>query len=168
MTERHYEAAAWLNYIQESLPLNEAETMETHLYTCDACMSIYLDVMEGEADGVSGGESAVEAELPDHFTDRVMASLPEPAAVLNAGNVSRKPGSVPRRSTWLHYTVAAAITLLLMSSGVFQQLLQRTEHVSDELSGGRPVSVTQKIMKKAAVVLDELPVKDLRKGDLRP
>jgi len=146
----HVDRDVWRSYIKGSLPDEEMTFCEEHLYDCDDCMSIYMDILE-ESDR-AGTFDAVRLPDADSLTERIMAdvrsnALPrgETAAVeselrsesdvpvTTAVRAPAKRSSVFRR-TFFHYVIAASITLLLMSTGVFHQLIANSMHLTQAAS----------------------------------
>lgn len=110
----HIRYEEWLLYVQDTIDEEMRETYENHLYTCDHCLELYLQAVE-----------TVESELPQwressNFTDSVMVQV--------IGSTTKKQEKAyvkknRKQQTMLHYFLAAAMTLILMSTGVFTQLM---------------------------------------------
>ncbi|WP_127586772.1 hypothetical protein [Paenibacillus koleovorans] len=188
MNANHYEARQWSDYSQGRLPSELTEQMEAHLYVCDMCLAVYTRCVLGEAIGTDAdADTAVDTEslfaaaavappLPPTFTDEVLLALPAmpalPALSASQSSVPDKRHSRPEprtgrwfQSTWFHFTAAASITLVLMWSGVFQQLLMQSKHFSEASASTKPESVSERIMNGTFSFFEKLP--DLRheKGD---
>ncbi|MBW8349390.1 hypothetical protein K0H71_08035 [Bacillus sp. IITD106] len=110
MNHKSYEN--WLEYVRDELNEETREIYENHLYSCDHCLELYLKAVEAE-----------EFQMPEmadssSFADSIMHQVTE----------LKKPTSKPKRKisqkqTIFNYFVAAAVTLVLMSTGVFSQLM---------------------------------------------
>jgi anti-sigma factor RsiW len=105
---------------------HEREEVEDHLYSCDTCLSLYYAAIEGQED-----------QLPtlsndEEFTELIMSQV---AGWKSDGEMSQQKQSGERKplyqSAIFHYAVAAAMTLLLMTTGVFQSVLQYVDTVQN-------------------------------------
>lgn len=109
MNHRSYEE--WVRYVNNQLDEKTREQYDAHLFGCDQCLSVYLEVIE-----------AMEQQLPamnnkEEFTDSLMIKIKQ-QNLGRANSVSKfyqKP--------IFHYVLAAAMTFLLMSTGVFSHLM---------------------------------------------
>lgn len=109
MNHRSYEE--WVRYVNNQLDEKTREHYDTHLFGCDQCLSVYLEVIE-----------AMEQQLPamnnkEEFTDSLMIKIKQqnPGRENSVSKFYQKP--------IFHYVLAAAMTFLLMSTGVFSQLM---------------------------------------------
>ncbi|NLA26638.1 MAG: hypothetical protein GX878_04515 [Firmicutes bacterium] len=99
----HYDSGAWTLYRDNILDENQRRLMEDHLAVCDRCLQSYLAAAEEH-------ETRLAELLPPDFTITVKESI----------RIKKELAAKRRRSRSLvNYTVAAAITLALMSSGIF-------------------------------------------------
>ncbi|TBL72931.1 hypothetical protein [Paenibacillus thalictri] len=171
---RHYSMEQWIEYVQGIGSAAERDLMESHLYGCDECLSLYMNCLD-EHPLPMDTEQTQEREYK-HLDQQVMQtirSLPTfeiPSGVSEASKLST-PG--PRRRRLIHhpafhYAIAAAITLLLMSTGIFEQFVAETGRI-DAAAGSIAIqerSVSDKLMEKTLQVLDTLHNKE--KGGTRP
>jgi len=104
---RHYDTGDWLLYRDNRIGEKQRRLMENHLALCNRCLQTYLaTITEREA------HRAGELLLADFGT-----------SVLIGIRVEEKEARGRRRArSLLNYAVAAAITLILMSSGLFDLL----------------------------------------------
>ncbi|MDV7766052.1 MULTISPECIES: hypothetical protein [unclassified Peribacillus] len=127
----HVPETGWVAYLADEIPESLKIEYENHLYSCDKCLSAYLEAMEKE-------ESSLEIEGFD-IAGPVMDSISR----LKGGYVEedkqlRKENSL--RTITRHYLIAAGFTILLMAGGVFQSF---TEYVDSMES--RSVKETQSL-----------------------
>ncbi|MFK4998457.1 anti-sigma factor family protein [Bacillus sp. N9] len=106
---KHKTFEKWLQYVQDDLDEQTRVEYENHLYSCDDCLELYLQAVE-----------ANEAQMPSlpaamDFTDTIMKEI--------EFSNKRKNPEIRRKQTFIHYALAAAMTLLLMSTGVFSHLM---------------------------------------------
>lgn len=137
---KHISYEEWLDYVENNISEPVRNQYEEHLYTCDRCMGIYLTALE-----------AHETSLPDltdeaGFTDAVMAELKSGKKL-----EIRKKQKFYQHAAF-HYFVAAAMTILLMYTGVFQQLIGFAEEFEQS---SRP-SLTEEVMKRTSTFIDSV------------
>lgn len=121
---QHYSFEQWLEYAKDELDEGKRTQMEDHLYGCDQCLDLYVQAVEVE-----------EAELPSisdvaAFTDQIMLKISEEneeAADIPVLQPKKKKSFY--QSSVFHYALAASITLVLMSTGVFQSIIKHTESI---------------------------------------
>lgn len=133
----HYSEQRWLLYTQDGLEESERHEMEEHLAACDECLTLYIQQLE-----------QVPIDMPDSvigaaLVNQVVYRLREPSR--------HRPVTTPLRLRMLHYSVAAAITLLLMTSGVFDRMLS-----SEERDPVAPTteSISGQVMERALSLFD--------------
>ncbi|MFB0847382.1 anti-sigma factor family protein [Paenibacillus oleatilyticus] len=166
---QHRPLDIWMQYVNDELPPEERERCEAHLDGCDACLELYMECIGQLAAGLPG--------LPD--TDAFAAAVMQRWAEeqLPAPDVKDNPANPPaerkRRIPWtqspfFHYAVAAAITLLLMSTGVFHSLMGHPEpgrisySASDRTEAYVPFS--EVLLEKTIGLLDSIQPKHERGG----
>ena len=150
----HYSKEEWTKYVKNEMNEDVREEYENHLYTCDQCLDIYLQVVE-----------EAEYELPEiendtEFTDLIMAQIAEsrpPSTTDWMNRKERKKGSRPYYQTAIfHYSVAAAMTILLMTTGVFQSITKYTLSIQTPSFQEKRTSVTEGIVDKTFAWMDSL------------
>ncbi len=100
----HYDTGTWVLYRNNRIDENQRRQMENHLAICDRCLQSYL------AAAAEHETRLAELLLPPDFSIAVKERI----------RTSKLQAYKQRRSRSLvNYTVAAAITLALMSSGMF-------------------------------------------------
>ena len=150
----HYSKEEWTKYVKNEMNEDVREEYENHLYTCDQCLDIYLQVVE-----------EAEYELPEiendtEFTDLIMAQIAEsrpPSTTDWMNRKERKKGSRPFYQTAIfHYSVAAAMTILLMTTGVFHSITKYTLSIQTPSFQEKRTSVTEGIVDKTFAWMDSL------------
>ncbi len=101
---KHFDSEAWILYRRGRLDEEQRRLMEDHLAVCDRCLHNYLALISGQEIHLA------ETLLPPDFNARV---------ALIIGERKEEPHKKGRARSLFNYTVAAAITLVLMSSGMF-------------------------------------------------
>ncbi|OIJ19440.1 hypothetical protein BKP45_13425 [Anaerobacillus alkalidiazotrophicus] len=129
----HYSRNDLERYAKGELEERQRYEYETHLYTCDHCMCTYMSVLE-----------AIESSLPDIkeeslFTDQIMQKINED----KIGKVAKRPFY---EQTFFHYMLAATLTIILMTSGVFQSLTGYIDEVQRTRLSEETPSITNKIL----------------------
>lgn len=138
----HISYEDWVLYVKDQLDEETRERYDTHLFECDQCLSTYMEVIEAQ-----------EQQLPvmqhdEAFTDAVMVKI-------NQQQVTEKKMPVSKfyQKPAFHYVLAAAMTLFLMSTGVFSHLMNI---VSDfEANKKNEPSVVEGFMKNKVSFIDK-------------
>ncbi|MDO3680986.1 anti-sigma factor family protein [Paenibacillus ehimensis] len=166
---QHRPLNIWMQYVNDELPPEERERCEAHLDGCDTCLELYMECIGQMAAGLPA--------LPDSdaFAAAVMQRWTEeqPLAPRAEDDLANQPPERKRRIPWtqspfFHYAVAAAITLLLMSTGVFQSLMGHPEpgrmshSASDRAEAYVPFS--EILLEKTIGILDSIQPKHERGG----
>lgn len=165
MNHKTYEN--WLQYVNDELEEVLREEYENHLYSCDHCLELYLQAVE-----------ANEFQMPNvsetsTFTDEIMLKLNKPEShqekeiasseIENKRVRPSKKHKNKRKEMMIHYTLAAAMTLILMSTGVFSQLMNLVGEFED--SDGKPrESFIYSFLNNASSITEQLE-DNLKEGD---
>ncbi|WP_078382273.1 anti-sigma factor [Sutcliffiella halmapala] len=131
------------NLLEGSLSEFTQEQFETHLYSCDSCLETYMQQVH-EKQGV-----LPILEDPHSFTDQIIAQVPV-----------RSQKKKERHTTVLHYFLAAAATIFLMSSGVFHSIFAYTNQIDSH--GAQSSQVTTSIIDKLFFYFDNISLKEER------
>lgn len=156
---KHYSYEEWMKYVENKLDKGVREVYENHLYSCDQCLDIYLEAV---------AES--EPELPmlsneADFTDLVMGQIANTKSPdIQKPQVKRKQSKRFYQSAAFHYTIAAAMTILLMMTGVFQSITQYAGDVQSPDFQKKESSVTEGIVDKTFGWLDSIETKNKEEG----
>lgn len=174
----HYSYEQWKDYVKNDVDESVRKMYEDHLYSCDQCLEAYLDAVADCA-----------ADLPileneDIFTDLVMAQIKENSkeaaetddlsqvAQLAKGTqtaalkekrhktATNKKKAPFYQRTAFHYVIAAAMTFILMSSGVFKTITDVAVSVSDPEIEEEIPSVTEGFLDKTFAWVDSLSFKN--------
>ncbi|MEH7253313.1 hypothetical protein V7111_14390 [Neobacillus niacini] len=153
---KHFSYDEWLNYVKDEVNDKAREELESHLYVCDQCLEHYLQAL-----------SVHESSLPllsndSSFTDLVMAEVSKQKEVVKKPSIkSKKPFY---QQVAFHYLIAAAATLLLTFSGVFQSLATYASAVeAPQYSKEKRASVTEEVIDKTFAWMDSLEKKEANK-----
>ena len=148
----HISYEKWLQYVRGELDSTTQKLYDDHLYSCDQCLSIYLEAVE-----------ANEQFMPtmsneDMFTDLVMQQVDYQK---KKSNTNTQKQSFYQKAIF-HYLVAAAMTIILMASGVFSHL---TNALNDfETNKKKEPSVVLGLMNKSVSLIDKVE-KDTKEGN---
>lgn len=117
---KHYNLAEWQQYVQDGLDEEIRVQYENHLYQCDQCLELYVQAVEtNEAEVNDISES-------DYFTDKIMEQIYDQS---KQQPEEEKKRIQSHKQTFMHYAIAVAMTVLLMSTGVFSELMKMTDTV---------------------------------------
>ena len=155
----HYSYEEWMRYVKNELSEENQGVYENHLYSCDQCLDLYLQAVSEE-----------ESRLPllaneSIFTDLVMEQVAEiklPKGQSSKGKVNSRKRFY--RSSLFHYTIATAMTILLMTTGVFQSLTQYAGNVQSPDFQKRETSLTAGLVDKTFAWMDSLEEKNRKEG----
>lgn len=144
----HVSYEEWVKYVNNEINDNVREVYDDHLYSCDQCLELYLQAV-----------TELESSLPvlsnaDDFTDLVMADVSQVKKKL-----PEKQAPFYQRTSF-HYIVAAAMTLLFMTSGVFQSITKYAGAVETPSIDESPPSMTEEIMNKTFAWIDTFEIKN--------
>ncbi|MEH7081952.1 hypothetical protein V7139_04340 [Neobacillus drentensis] len=170
---KHYSFEEWLQYVNDEVNENTKEELENHLYSCDQCLDQYLIAVEA-----SESSLPILSDISD-FTDLVMAEVSKqkpvvPDTVRNLNTMSMVPSVPDTKMTNMkkkpfyqqavfHYLLAAAATLLLTFSGVFQSLAAYANSIEKPQIQEKKPSVTEGVINKTFAWMDSLEKKEANK-----
>ncbi|WP_096152960.1 MULTISPECIES: anti-sigma factor family protein [Bacillus] len=125
------------NYVEDYLSEEKREEVEGHLFSCDDCLAVYMTLVNEET-------------LPElensNFTDEVMSQIP----------MSQSKQRKRTNPAFLHYVIAASITFILMTSGVFQSMLGISSVMETSSVNTHEATVSQNIMDRALTLLEKV------------
>lgn len=143
---KHYSFEEWLSYVKNELDEDTREEYEDHLYICDQCLEIYLLAVEDAEDDLPVLTDSLD------FTDAIMKQINEKPM----GQIVPFPKQQKQKRFYetaiFHYAVAAAMTLLFVTTGVFQSLTD----VQGRVFHQEQSSVTEGIVDKTFAWMDAL------------
>ncbi|SDY31951.1 hypothetical protein SAMN05421736_101946 [Evansella caseinilytica] len=154
---KHIEKDQWIRYVHDKLPEEARRLYDEHLYDCDECLELYLHIIEST-------DSLPEISAAKPLAEAIMAQLsrlPEqeavPSGVRAFGDQGDRGGYVNEnqrqqpfyKQTVFHYFFAAAMTMLLVSSGVFQSLANYVENIQQEIFSCKDSSITSQLLERA-------------------
>lgn len=154
---KHYSYEEWKKYVENDLDTPEREAFEDHLYNCDQCLDYYLQAV-----------ADVENELPaienaTNFTNMIMTQIAE-SKELETKSAKDKRKTPFYQTAIFHYSIAAAMTVLLMTTGVFQSITKYTESVQHTSFHEKETSVTEGIVDRTFAWMDSLEKKGKEAG----
>lgn len=141
----HYSLEQWKKYVNDELQEEERIQLEDHLYVCDQCLDLYVTAVEAQE------ELLPTISNDTTFINDIMNQLP-----FHSIEIDRKEKTKPRfyHSTIFHYAIAASITLILMSTGFFQSIVEHTEMIQNAEMPTKEESTTVRLMDKTISWLD--------------
>lgn len=146
---KHVSLAEWTAYIADEVPDALKIEYENHLYSCDDCLTVYMEAMERK-------EFIQPIEELD-IADSVMRSIAQINAEPALEERSKKTKSL--RTITKHYLIAAGFTILLMASGVFQSLAKYVDNVESSSLKETP-PVTDGLIDKTFNWMDDIEKKN--------
>ncbi|KMM39156.1 anti-sigma factor family protein [Guptibacillus hwajinpoensis] len=136
----HHSLEEWKQYASGELHPENRTAYDHHLDHCDDCLTLYMNAIEATEDELP------EIENPSLYTDDLMSQLP----FESVETISVKKKWFENRA--FHYVLAAAMTFLLMTTGVFSQLTT----VPKEFELNERSSFTEDVLNKTTSLLDRV------------
>ncbi|WP_242223802.1 hypothetical protein [Bacillus cereus group sp. BfR-BA-01380] len=134
----HFSKEAWCNYILDLLSNSERESMEQHLYECDHCLALYMEIIDEQNENLPMIND-------DSFTNEVMEQINFEALESEEKMSKKQPRQI--KSTLIHYIIATAATLIFMASGLFHYIFTVTASF-EQSSKQSGVSISKQIVNK--------------------
>lgn len=118
----HIRYEQWMAYVANEVDELTRDEYEQHLYDCEQCLELYMQAIESQVSRLP--------KLTDEFTEHVVTN------VMNQSNVKpiETKALSKSKNSFFHYVIAAAMTLILMSSGIFSQLTQAVSTLEESPS----------------------------------
>nr|WP_300001580.1 hypothetical protein [Tissierella sp.] len=166
----HYEKERWILYKNNLLSQEENLEMEDHLYTCDACMNIFLSLIDNEE------ESLAESALSSSFTEDIMKQIDSITPITKKTSKKSDPSnnkSVRKKkmieNIFMYYVAAASVVLVLTAGGAFTKMTEfpiasiaaDTERTNQGL--GKVYSFSQKITQGTNSFINNLGSMEIKK-----
>ncbi|QQZ09082.1 hypothetical protein [Heyndrickxia vini] len=141
----HVSDEEWILYVNDLLDEEIREQYDTHLFVCDQCLSVYLEVIEAQ-----------EGNLPPMknggtFADSVMMTIEQQQASVKKDTVSK----IYQKPVF-HYVLATAMTFVFMTTGVFTHLMNVVNVF--ETNNKQAPSVVEELMKNTVSFIDKVQI----------
>lgn len=121
----HYERQKWILYKKNLLSDEEKIEMEEHLYDCDDCMDVFLNLIDSEELEIA------ETLLPTNFTESIMDKIDSLIPITKSSNKVKTEtlDKRPRKKKMIeniamYYVAVASVVLILTAGGVFTKMTQ--------------------------------------------
>ncbi|MCJ7840978.1 hypothetical protein MUB24_08695 [Lederbergia sp. NSJ-179] len=141
----HYRIDHWLQYVRDELDDETRIQYENHLYDCDHCLELYLQAVDANEFQMP------ELAEPNHFTDSIMKQVQEINTKEDQPKIRAKHSY---KQTFIHYSIAVAMTFILMSTGVFSQLL-KMPHTIENSESKQSESFIQSFLNKQGSIINK-------------
>lgn len=128
----HFIESEWRAYKHHLIDKTESEMMENHLIDCDQCLNLFLSLTD-ELDA-----ARANTVIPVDFSHNTMAFIHR--SQIQPHNVSSRDKI---KRLFSYYVAAAAVTLILMSSGFFDSMVGSASLISanSTLKTEKPTSI---------------------------
>lgn len=107
----HFSKENWISFKKDRLSEEERLDMEDHLYTCDSCMDIYLQLIDTEE--LNFAEMMISSDFTEGVMEKVDKMTPRPKPL-------RKKKMI--ENIFIYYVAAASVVLALTAGGVFSKI----------------------------------------------
>jgi len=142
----HYQLEQWTAYVNDDIDEKVREVYEEHLYSCDQCLDLYFQVVAEQEEFLPVLSNEAD------FTNTIMARIEESN---KSDKLHQNVKKVPfYQRVIFHYTVAAAMTILLMITGVFQSITSYVGTIQNPVAIEEQYSVTKGIVDKTFAWMD--------------
>ncbi|MEX2104398.1 MAG: hypothetical protein WD907_03590 [Bacilli bacterium] len=120
------------------------QQFEDHIYSCDDCLTLYMRAIENE-----------EAQLPVIENEALFIEETMKFIIQEKKEV---PITIGKKKMWYentiaYYSIAAGITLMLMTTGIFDQLINQ---ISNMTTTKNQSSISESLLNKTVSVIDAL------------
>ncbi len=162
---KHYTYEEWLKYVSDRLSAREREQMEGHLYTCDQCLDLYLQVLDANEtsfpilDNDSSFTDLVMAEVSKQKVSEHVVQQASHSQSNSEQQVKQKEKPFYQQALF-HYLLAAAATLLLTFSGAFKSLASFAAAFEGQSAHEKKATVTEGVINKTFAWMDSLETKE--------
>ena len=99
----------WLAFLRGDILSKENDEMAEHLYSCERCLELYSNCAENNL-----------IETDDDYADDVLSKL-------------KRKNKDEHMKNFIKYVIAASLTLVLYSTGVFDEMILISERFSKEI-----------------------------------
>jgi anti-sigma factor RsiW len=161
---RHYTKEEWSAYVGGRLPTENKREYEDHLYGCDACMLLYTECISSlELDSIE----SISSDLNEVFIEQIMVRIESKKQQPHKLSTPFRKPALYRKPVF-QYALAAAITIILMTTGIFHGITSGIEQSPPATKQTLDASYTDQLMDKTVAMLDaiQLKAKLIEKGGL--
>jgi anti-sigma factor RsiW len=152
---KHYNIEVWSAYVEGRLPAENQHEYEDHLYGCDACMQLYTECISSlEIDSVA----SISSDTNEAFIEQIMVRIESEKKQLRKLSTPFHKPALYRKPVF-QYALAAAITIILMTTGIFQGITSGIEQSPTTTTQTLDASYTDQLMDKTVAMLDAIQLK---------
>lgn len=154
----HYDHRVWESYIREEITGDAAAVLEEHLYQCDKCLESYTTCLEFHSSSIPGPLNS------NALAENIITAVLGPSADLIDHKSNFHPITEPvpirvdRWRTLRNYLIAAAATIILMVTGVFNGLFEQVNDLKSRTAERE--SVSEKLVEHTVTFLDGIQAKN--------
>jgi hypothetical protein len=162
---RHYSIEEWSAYDAGSLSAENQHEYEDHLYSCDVCLQLYTDCIASlKLD--STAVASMPSDLNEAYIEQIMVRIESEKQQYKHFNPIRKIALYQKPV--VQYALAAAITIILMTTGILQGITGGSEKPPLDTKQTLDASYTDQLMDKTVAMLDtiQLKAKLIEKGSV--
>ncbi|NEU31759.1 hypothetical protein GN156_13390 [bacterium LRH843] len=150
----HIPLGDWKTYAKDEVNEEKRSLYEQHLYTCDQCMDLYMEAIES----IQGEIPTIEE--PSAYINEVMSRIPFERTTSPIVETEKKKKWYEEKL--FHYVLAAAMTFLLMATGVFSELTNVTTQFEQNHNHS---SLTENVLNKTTTLLDRAEQVEIEEGN---
>ena len=121
---KHYDYVEWVLYKNELLDDEIYNEMEEHLFLCDSCMEIFLQLIDEEE------MEKVENLVPIDFTNKVMNNIKD------ISPIKRRIKKKVSNDFFIYYAAVASVAIILTAGGLFDKMVDTVPYIATNISSG--------------------------------
>ncbi|WP_312812315.1 hypothetical protein [Sedimentibacter sp.] len=119
----HYDYVEWLLYKNKAMSNKKMKEMEEHLYNCQACLDIFLSLINEQEENYAGDI------VPSDFTPKVLENITKSKIIkLNTHRVNKVKKSINYQLGY--YAAVASVTIFLTLSGFYTNLVDSVPKIT--------------------------------------
>ncbi|TCZ71072.1 hypothetical protein E0485_22860 [Paenibacillus albiflavus] len=156
----HYDQHMWGRYLQEELDADTSIALEQHLYECDECLEAYTTYLELHPSSIPAPHNSTLLE--DSIMTAVFGSpvrQDEQEITSNQPLHKAKSTRMERWRTLRNYLVAAAATIILMVTGIFNGLFKQVDDLKSR-TADRQTSISEKLVEQTVSFFNDMQPHD--------
>jgi len=151
----HYDQHMWSRYLQEELDADTSMALEQHLYECDECLEAYTTYLELHPSSIPAPFNSTLLE--ENIMTAVFGSpvRQDEQEINNQPLRGVKSTRMERFRTLRNYLVAAAATIILMVTGIFNGLFKQVDDLKSR-TADRQISISEKLVEQTVSFFNDI------------
>lgn len=119
---KHYDYVEWVLYKNKLLDDEIYNEMEEHLFLCESCMEIFLQLIDEEE------LEKVGNLVPIDFTNKVMNNIKD------ISPMKKRTKKKVSNDFFIYYAAVASVAIILTAGGFFEKMVETVPYISANIS----------------------------------